>query len=257
MYRPLSRAGVVGNVFLIVAATGVGLYFGLQQLAWSVALANVLLALGIAGVLGYVGSGWAMAGLAAAFFLGPMATRFASVGAELSIRAWFMGLIAGWTLGALVRRGADRGLPARHRTGGPALQWWVKEKRFAEASPTRAQVQAKICALDGIARTLVIVTDGPREINVCGDADNRLLVFRTENSSDDDLWELPHGGPVREDETVEVAMGNVTGPVALGLTVDLRFAVEMVDDFLLKNRVRGGIEIRQGVEVLTIRPSLP
>lgn len=256
VYRPLSRAGVIGNVSLIVIATGAGLFFGVQQLTLPVALSNVVIALAVAGVLGYFGSGWAMIGLASAFFLGPLATRFVFVGAELSIRAWFMGLIAGWTLGALIRRRADRGRPARDHLNGPALQWWVRGKRFQERSPTQAQVHSKIRALDGIARTLVTFTDGPRQIEVCGNANGRLIVFRTEDLLDDEAWELPQSGPVREDETVEMAMGNVTAPVALGLTVDLQSAIEDADDFMRKRRGRSA-EVRRGSEVLKVRPSLP
>lgn len=257
VYRPLSRAGVYGNVILIVVAIAAGLFFGLSQLVLPVALTNVAIAVAVAGFLGFFGSGWAMVGLAAAFFLGPIATRFAFVGAELSIRAWFMGLIAGWALGALVRRRSDRNLPARQRVTGPVLQWWVKGKRFEEESPSTAQVEAKIRALDGLQRTLVIVSDSQRQINICGNASERLIVFRTEDSSDENAWQIPQSGPVHEDETVEISMGNVSAPVARGLTLDLQSALQSAEDFLAGRRLRIGSGVRRGVDVLRVKPSLP
>lgn len=257
VYRPLSRAGVYGNVILIVVAIAAGLFFGLDQLTLSVALTNVAVAIAVAGLLGFYGSGWAMVGLAAAFFLGPIATRFAFVGAELSIRAWFMGLIAGWALGALVRRRLDKDLPARQRVTGPVLHWWVKGKRFEEDSPTTTQVEAKIRALDGAERTLVIVSDGQRQINICGNARDRLIVFRTDDLLDENAWQIPQSGPVREEEAVEIAMGNVSAPVARGLTLNLQSALQSAEDFLAGRRLRIGSGVRHGVDVLRVKPSLP
>ncbi|MCS6579524.1 Imm1 family immunity protein [Curtobacterium poinsettiae] len=256
-YRPLSRAGVVGNIALIALTGAVAFFFGLQQLTFPVVLANVLLAVTLAGLLGFLGSGWAMLGLAVAFFGGPLATEFLLVGAQLSIQTWFMSLIAGWTLGALARRHVDRGLPGRDRASGPALQWWVRGRRCVQNSPTLAQVEAKVRALDGRERTLVCVIDRDRQINICGDAAREVIVFRTEDVTDGERWELPLGGPVDASDVVEIAMGNVSAPVARGLTVDVEAALKIVEAFLAKKRVDSGAGTWRGGEVLTVRPSLP
>ncbi len=257
VYRPLSRAGVVGNVVLIAFTIAVALFFGLQQLTFPVVLANVLLGIAVAGLLGFLGSGWAMVGLAVAFFGGPLATKFLLVGAQLSIPTWFMALIAGWTLGALARRYVDRGLPGRDQLSGPALQWWIRGRRYVQNAPTATQVEAKIRALDGRERTLVIVTDRDRQINICGDARRDLIVFRTEDVTDDERWELPLGGKVDESDVVEIAMGNVFAPVARGLTLNVGSALKIVEAFLSNKRVEGIAGTWRGGDVLTVRPSLP
>ncbi|MGU3411789.1 hypothetical protein ACLBWP_16945 [Microbacterium sp. M1A1_1b] len=242
---------------MIALAISVGLFFGLNQLSFQVALTNVLVAVVIAGALGLVGSGWAMVGLATVFFLGPLMTRFLLTGAELSIRAWFMGLLAGWVLGALVRRRLDKNLPAQRRTAGPVLRWWVKGKQFEQESPTAAQVEAKIRALDGVRRTLVMVIHDKREIDVCGNANDRLIVFRTEDSTDENAWELPHSDVLRSGESVEIAMGNVSAPVSRGLTLDPQSAIRAADTFLTGKKSLGEDLVQRGVDVLRVRPSLP
>ena len=256
-YRPLSRAGVVGNIALIALTGAVAFFFGLQQLTFPVVLANVLLAVTLAGLLGFLGSGWAMLGLAVAFFGGPLATEFLLVGAQLSIQTWFMSLIAGWTLGALARRHVDRGLPGRDRASGPALQWWVRGRRYVQNSPTAAQLEAKVRALDGRKRTLVTVIDGDRQMNICGDAAQNIIVFRTEDVTDEERWELPLGGPVDAADLIEVAMGSVSAPVARGLTLNAEAALKIVEAFLTEKRVDGVAGTWRGGEVLTVRPSLP
>ena len=217
----------------------------------------MLLAVTVAGLLGFLGSGWAMVGLAVAFFGGPLAAKFLLVGAQLSIQTWFMSFIAGWTLGALARRYSDRGLPGRDRASGPALQWWVRGRRYVQNSPTAAQLEAKVRALDGRKRTLVTVIDGDRQMNICGDAAQNIIVFRTEDVTDEERWELPLGGPVDAADLIEVAMGSVSAPVARGLTLNAEAALKIVEAFLTKKRVDGGAGTWRGGEVLTVRPSLP
>ncbi|MFA0848584.1 hypothetical protein [Curtobacterium sp. WHRI 8282] len=249
--------GVVGNIALIAFTTAVAFFFGIQQLTLPVVLANVLLAVTVAGLLGFLGSGWAMVGLAVAFFGGPLAAKFLLVGAQLSIQTWFMSFIAGWTLGALARRYSDRGLPGRDRASGPALQWWVRGRRYVQNSPTAAQLEAKVRALDGRKRTLVTVIDGDRQMNICGDATQNIIVFRTEDVTDEERWELPLGGPVDAADLIEVAMGSVSAPVARGLTLNAEAALKIVEAFLTKKRVDGVAGTWRGGEVLTVRPSLP
>jgi hypothetical protein len=202
-----------------------------------------------------------MVGLAVAFFGGPLATKFLLVGAQLSIQTWFMSLIAGWTLGALARRYAERGLPGRDRASGPALQWWVRGRRYVQNSPTAAQVEAKVRGLDGRERTLVIVIviviDRDRQINICGDAAGEIIVFRTEDATDEERWELPLGGAVDASDVVKIAMGNVSAPVARGLALDVEAALKIVEAFLAKKRVDEAAGTWSGGDVLTVRPSLP
>ncbi|WP_285300970.1 hypothetical protein, partial [Klebsiella pneumoniae] len=90
-------AGVLGNLLLIVVTLSVALFLGTDQLPISAVIVSLGIAIVLAGALAFNGSGWAMAGLVVLLFAGPIATRFVLVGAQLSIRAWFMGLIAGWT----------------------------------------------------------------------------------------------------------------------------------------------------------------
>lgn len=198
-----------------------------------------------------------MVGLAVAFFGGPLATKFLLVGAQLSIPTWFMTLIAGWTLGALARRYVDRGLPGRDQLPGPALQWWIRGRRYVQNAPTATQVEAKVRALGGLERTLVIVTDRNRQINICGDAKGDLIVFRTEDETDDECWELPLGGRVDESDVVEIAMGNVSAPVGRGFTLNVESALKIVEAFLSNKRVEGVAGTWRGGDVLTVRPSLP
>lgn len=257
VYRPLTSGSLVGNLLLVAVAISVAFVLGLSQVSLSVVLINLVVAMVGAGVLAYVGSGWAIAGIVLLFFLGPVLTRFALDGAQLSVRVWFMGIVAGWVLGALVRRIRDRGLPARSAEEGPVLQWWVRGKRFEERGPTVAQVEAKIRALDGRERTLVILRDRARELDVCGDAANGIIVFRTEDSSDEARWEVPLGAEVDDDDSVETAMGDVSAPVARGLLVDAHQASSIARGFHGGKSVAGPAGTWRGEDVLTVRPSFP
>jgi len=248
---------VVGNIALIAFAIAVAFFFGLQPLTLPVVLANVLIAFTLAGLLGFLGSGWAIAGLAVAFFGGPLAARFVLVGAQLSVQTWYMSLIAGWTLGSLIRRSVDRDLPGHDAAAGPLLQWWIRGRRYVLRAPTVAQVEAKIRALDGRERTVVIVMDGARQINVCGDAARALIVFRTADVTDDERWEIPLGGPVDATDVIEIAMSNASAPVARGLTLDVASAMPIVAAFLARKEIEGVAGTWRGAEVLTVRPSLP
>lgn len=121
VYRPLTSGALVGNLVLVVVAICLAFILGSAQVSLWVVLLNLVVAMVAAGVLAYIGSGWAMAAIALVFFLGPVVTRFVLDGAQLSIRVWFMGILAGWILGALVRRIRDRGLPARGSEERPVL----------------------------------------------------------------------------------------------------------------------------------------
>ncbi|MBT1545732.1 Imm1 family immunity protein [Curtobacterium aurantiacum] len=136
----------------------------------------------------------------------------------------------------------------------PALQWWVRGRGYVQNSPTVAQVEAKVRGLDGRERTLVIVIviDRDRLINICGDAAREIIVFRTEDATDEERWELPLGGPVDASDVVEIAMGNVSAPVPRGLTLDIEAALKIVEAFLAKKRVDEGAGTWRGGEVLTV-----
>lgn len=257
VYRPLTGGALVGNLVLVVVAICVAFILGLTQVSLSVVLSNLVVGMVAAGVLAYIGSGWAMAGIALVFFLGPVVTRFVLDGAQLSIRVWFMAILAGWILGALVRRTRDRELPPRGSEERPVLQWWVRGKRFEERNPTLAQVEAKIRALDGRDRTLVILRDRARELDLCGDAATGILVFRTEDTKDESLWEVPFSAEVDDQDSVETAMGDVSAPVARGLLVDADEASSIARGFHGGRTVAGSAGIWRGEDVLTVRPSLP
>jgi len=102
---------VIGNILLVAIAIGVAMVLGSSQVTLSNVLLNLAIAIAMAGVLAFIGSGWTVAGAVLLFFLGPILTRFVLVGAVLSVRVWFLGIMAGWVLGALLRRLHDRDLP--------------------------------------------------------------------------------------------------------------------------------------------------
>jgi len=256
VYRPLSRAGVFGNLLLIVVTLAVALFLGTDQLPISAVLVSLGIAIVLAGALAFNGSGWAMAGLVVLLFAGPIATRFVLVGAQLSIRAWFMGLIAGWTCGALLRRFADRGLTGRERGESAVLRWWIRSKRFEQSAPTIAQLEAKITSLDGRDRSLVVLRDGSRQLEVCGDANGRMIVFLTEDVGDSSRWELPKGGVVDPSDSVEIAMGDVSAPVAQGLTLSADGALAVARAFVARQRVQSDAGVLRGEDVLLVRPVL-
>jgi hypothetical protein len=102
---------VIGNILLVAIAIGVAMVLGSSQVTLSNVLLNLAIAIAMAGVLAFIGLGWTVAGAVLLFFLGPILTRFVLVGAVLSVRVWFLGIMAGWVLGALLRRLHDRDLP--------------------------------------------------------------------------------------------------------------------------------------------------
>ncbi len=238
-------------------AVGAAFVLGLSQVSLSVVLLNLAIAVAGAGVLAFIGSGRAIAGMVLLFFLGPVLTRFVLDGAQISVRVWFMGILAGWVLGALVRRVQDRGLPASGVAEWPDLRWWVRGRRFEERDPTLAQVEAKVRALDGRDRTLVIMPDGARELDLCGDAATGIIVFRTEDSGDESRWEVPLGAEVDDDDRTETAMGNVSAPMARGLLVDAREASSIAREFHGGRSVAGPAGTLRGQAVMSVRPSLP
>lgn len=71
-YRHLTSGALVGNLVLVGVAICVAFVLGLTQVSLSVVLLNLVVAMVAAGVLAYVGSGWAMAGIALVF---PRASR--------------------------------------------------------------------------------------------------------------------------------------------------------------------------------------
>lgn len=111
VYRPLTSSAVLGNLVLVAFAISAAMVLGLSQVTLSIVLLNLAIAIVITGVLAFIGSGWTVAGAVLLFFLGPILTRFVLVGAVLSVRVWFLGIMAGWVLGALLRRLHDRDLP--------------------------------------------------------------------------------------------------------------------------------------------------
>lgn len=111
VYRPLTNSAVLGNLVLVAFAISVAMVLGLSQVTLSIVLLNLAIAIVIVGVLAFIGSGWTVAGAVSLFFLGPILTRFVLVGAVLSVRVWFLGIMAGWVLGALLRRLHDRDPP--------------------------------------------------------------------------------------------------------------------------------------------------
>lgn len=256
VYRPLSRAGVFGNLLLIVVTLAVALFLGTDQLPFSAVVVSLGIAIVLAGALAFIGSGWAMAGLVVLLFAWPIATRFVLVGAQLSIRAWFMGLIAGWTCGALLRRFADRGLTGRGLRESAVLRWWIRSKRFEQSAPTIAQLEAKITSLDGRDRSLVVLRDGLRQLEVCGDANGRMIVFLSEDVSDPSRWEVPKSGVVDPTDSVEIAMGDVSAPVAQGLTLSADAALPAARAFVARKRVQSDAGVLRGEDVLLVRPEL-
>lgn len=62
-------------------AVGAAFVLGLSQVSLSVVLLNLAVAGAGAGVLAFIGSGWAIAGMVLLFFLGPILTRFVLDGA--------------------------------------------------------------------------------------------------------------------------------------------------------------------------------
>ncbi|PZF55379.1 hypothetical protein DEJ23_11900 [Curtobacterium sp. MCSS17_008] len=102
---------MLGNLVLVAFAISAAMVLGLSQVTLSIVLLNLAIAIVITGVLAFIGSGWTVAGAVLLFFLGPILTRFVLVGAVLSVRVWFLGIMAGWVLGALLRRLHDRDLP--------------------------------------------------------------------------------------------------------------------------------------------------
>lgn len=248
---------LVGNLVLVVVAIYVAFVLGLTQVRLSVVLLNLVVAMVAAGILATIASGWAMAGIAVVFLLGPVVTRFVLDGAQLSIRVWFMGILADLILGALVRRIRDRGLPAHRSEELPILQWWVRGKRFKEPNPTLAQIEAKIRALDGRDRTLVVLRDRARELDLCGDAAAGIIVFRTEDTEDESLREVPLGAEVDDQDSVEIAMGNVSAPIARGLLVGADEASSIARGFHGGRTVTGSAGTWRGEDVLTVRPWLP
>jgi len=256
VYRPLSRAGVLGNLLLIVVTLSVALFLGTDQLPISAVIVSLGIAIVLAGALAFNGSGWAMAGLVVLLFAGPIATRFVLVGAQLSIRAWFMGLIAGWTCGALLRRFADRGLTGRERAAPTVLRWWIRGKRFEQAAPTIAQLEAKVTSLDGHDRSLVVLRDGTRQLEICGDASGRMIVFLSDDVGDPSRWELPKGGVVDPSDRVEMAMGDVSAPIARGLTLSADEVLAIAQAFVAGKRVQSSGGVLRGEDVLLVRPEL-
>ncbi|WP_288468467.1 hypothetical protein [uncultured Curtobacterium sp.] len=256
VYRPLTSGSITGNILLVVIAVGAVFVLGLSQVSLSVVLLNLAIAVAGAGVLAFIGSGRAIVGMVLLFFRARSSRGSRSM-AQISVRVWFMGIPAGWVLGALVRRVQDRGLPASGVAEWPVLRWWVRERRFEERDPTLAQVEAKVRALDGRDRTLVILPDGARELDLCGDAATGIIVFRTEDSGDESRWEVPLGAEVDDDDRTETAMGNVSAPMARGLLVDAREASSIAREFHGGRSVAGPAGTLRGQAVMSIRPSLP
>jgi hypothetical protein len=215
-------------------------------------LSSVVLPFVVGAVFAAFGRGWLLGVLMLVAVGVPLLDVAGVTGFPLARAAWFLSVLAGWFAGAMI--GQQRG---QRRTTPEAKQhyidWDVRGKSFREWSPTVAQVEAKVRALDGQERTLVSVIKGYGRLDVCHGAAGQFVLFEAGDVRDDASWRMP-AKPTHVAD-VEVRLGNILAPVNRALLIDLERAVAIATAFELGESVRPEPDWWEGSQVLTVRPS--
>ena len=253
MSRPQALWNAVLAALLVaVALSGI---FWLDSPAGTIA-ANVALGLLIGTLLGLTGRGRAFALLIIVLLLAPLLARFVLVGAQLVWGPWLFSLLAGWFIGTtahgLTRRAAGRQRTAMKST----LKWYIADRGFAIEDPSAEQIEAKIRKVDGGRRSLVTIDKQFARLEVCGNAQERLVIFRSLDTRDDGAWSVALDYAAQGGD-VPVQMGLVQSDMLRTRTVDLAHALAHVADFLSDEPSSQSGNWWTGEDVLLIKPSFP
>jgi hypothetical protein len=249
----MSRTTVAWNSGIAVVLLAVALVSAVHGAApMALVLTSVVLPFGVGVVLASFRRGWLIGVLMLLAVGVPLLGLAGLTGFPLGRAAWFLSVLAGWFVGAIVGSRRDQ-----HGTGPGGdqhhLDWDVRGKTFREWSPTVAQVEAKVRALDGRDRTLVSVVRGHGRLDVCNGANGLFVLFEAGDVRDDASWRMPAKPALAEE--VEVRMGDIVAPVDRGLLIDLDRAVAIATAFALGTAVRPEPDWWEGPQVLTVRPS--
>jgi len=249
----MTRATIIWNSGIVVVLLTIALTSAIQGSQPVVlALASVLLPFVVGFVLASFARNW-LVGVLMVLAVGvPLLQLAGLTGVPLARAAWFFSIFAGWFAGAMIgwrrtERRASAG-ECRHY-----LDWDLKGKTFREWSPSAAQVEAKVRALDGQQRAMVSIVRDHARLDVCNGTRSQFVVFEAADVRDDNSWRMP-AKPSQAGE-VEVRLGDVTAPVDRGLLIDLESAVAIAMAFELGRTVQPEPDWWEGTQVLTVRPS--
>lgn len=251
--RPLSRTTAIWNSGIVVVFLALALASAMRGTEPAdLVLSSVVFPFVVGAVLAVFGRSWLLGVLMLAAVGVPLLDVAGLIEFPLARAGWFLSVLAGWFVGAMVgQQRGQRGTPPEAKQH--YMDWDVRGKSFREWSPTVAQVEAKVRALDGQERTLVSVVKGHGRLDVCHGAAGQFVLFQAGNVRDDASWRMP-AKPTHVEE-VEVRLGNVVAPVDRGLLIDLEEAVAIATAFELGQAVRPEPDWWEGTEVLTVRPS--
>jgi hypothetical protein len=249
----MTRATIIWNsgiVVVLITLASISAIQGSQPV--SLVLASVLLPFVVGVVLASFGREWLLGVLMVLAVGVPLLQLAGLLEVPLERASWFLSILAGWFIGAMIgRQWGER----RARTEGSRhyLDWDLKGKVFREWSPTAAQVEAKVRALDGQERAMVSIVRDHARLDVCNGTKGQFVVFEAADVRDDNSWRMPakpsHAGEV------EVRLGDLTGPVDRGLLIDLESAVAIATAFELGRAVQPQPDWWEDAQVLTVRPS--
>jgi hypothetical protein len=249
----MTRATIIWNTGIVVVLITLALTSAIRgSQPVSLVLASVLLPFVVGVVLASFAREWLLGVLMVLAVGVPLLQLAGLTGVPLARAAWFLSIFAGWFTGAMIgrRRGERR---ARTDDSRHYLDWDLKGRTFREWSPTAAQVEAKVRALDGQERAMISVVRDHARLDVCGGTKGQFVVFEAADVRDDNSWRMP-AKPSHAGEA-EVRLGNVTAPVDRGLLIDLESAVAITMAFELGRPVEPEPDWWEGTQVLTVRPS--
>jgi len=244
--------GVLAVLLLVVALSAI---FWLDSPA-STIVGNVVLGLTIGTLLGATGRGLAFALLILVLLAGPLVTRFVLVDAQLVWGPWLFSLLAGWFIGTTAHGLARRAAGLQRTAMKPTLKWYVADRGFAIEDPSAEQIEAKIRKVDGGRRSLVTIDKQFARLEVCGNAQERLVIFRSLDTRDDGRWSVALDDAAQGGD-VPVQMGLVQNDVLRTRTVDLAHALSHVADFLSDEPSSPSGNWWTGEDVLFIKPAVP
>jgi hypothetical protein len=216
----------------------------------------VTLGLGIitAALLAYSSSWWGTLSAVILSIAGPPLVNAVMPDADVVLGPWLFSMIAGWFIGSTIR--APRSERVREREAKSSeLQWTVGRKLFVEDAPTAEQAVSKVRALDGAARSHVVMKHRGSRLDVCGRADGALTVFHSPDTLDDESWSMAIT-PTASTDQVTVMMGNIVNSVEQRHTVNVSEAEEAVRHFQKSGTRNPALTWWTSPDVLSITPRL-
>jgi len=254
-YRPISASQVLWNGILATVSLGTALTtMVLGTSETETIVVTIAVGAAVASLLAISASRWGAVAAAALLFAGPPLIAYFMPGATIVWGPWFFSMLGGWFIGSTIRAPNAKTVRAREMTTS-RVQWFIGGKAFVEEEPTVDQAINKIKALNGEARTHVVLRHAGSRLDICGSAGGAMAVFHSPDTLDDEAWSMATSPESTSDE-VKVVMRDAVCFVEKRRTVCVEDAVKAAQYFLAAGKKNPALTWWTGSGVLSVKPPL-